>query len=136
MENGRQIRTQLAERRLKLDSSSLDYEIAPTGPDPAPPCAVCQQIQPGARLACGTGSESWHRISAVISAQFDSEVLSTAYDSRGPSTTSRRQGNSALEGYMGVCGTVRFHRMIRRKSVVSCAQTSISVEELHVSVNP
>ena len=36
MENGRQIRTQLAEKRLKLDSSSLDYEIAPTGPVPAP----------------------------------------------------------------------------------------------------
>ena len=26
--------------------------------------------------------------------------LPSAYDSRGPSTTSRRQGNSALEGYM------------------------------------
>ena len=35
MGNGRQIRTQLAEKRLKLDSSSLYYEIAPTGPRPA-----------------------------------------------------------------------------------------------------
>ena len=35
MENGRQIRTQLAEKRLKLDSSSLYYEVAPTGPAPA-----------------------------------------------------------------------------------------------------
>ena len=36
MKNGRQIRTQLTEKRLKLDSSSLYYEIAPTGPVPAP----------------------------------------------------------------------------------------------------
>ena len=32
MENGRQIRTQLTEKRLKLDSLSLEYEVAPTGP--------------------------------------------------------------------------------------------------------
>ena len=35
MKNGEQIRTQLAEKRLKLDSSSLEYEVAPTGPRPA-----------------------------------------------------------------------------------------------------
>ena len=35
MKNGRHFRTQLAEKRLKLDSSSLDYEVAPTGPRPA-----------------------------------------------------------------------------------------------------
>ena len=35
MKNGDQIRTQLAEKRLKLDSSSLEYEIAPTRPVPA-----------------------------------------------------------------------------------------------------
>ena len=35
MENGRQIRTQLAEKRLKLDSSSLAYAISPTRPRPA-----------------------------------------------------------------------------------------------------
>ena len=35
MENGRQIRTQLAEKRLKLDSSPLHYEVGPTGPRPA-----------------------------------------------------------------------------------------------------
>ena len=35
MENGPQIRTQLAEKRLKLDSSSLEYEVGPTGPCPA-----------------------------------------------------------------------------------------------------
>ena len=36
MENGPQIRTQLAEKRLKLDSSTLYYEVAPTRPAPAP----------------------------------------------------------------------------------------------------
>ena len=41
MKNGRQIRTQLAEKRLKLDSSSLHYEVAPTGPRPVQ-CRVCQ----------------------------------------------------------------------------------------------
>ena len=35
MKNGRHFRTQLAEKRLKLDSSSLYYEVAPTGPRPA-----------------------------------------------------------------------------------------------------
>ena len=41
MENGPQIRTQLAEKRLKLDSSSLDYEVAPTGPVPAHCVSSC-----------------------------------------------------------------------------------------------
>ena len=41
MENGPQIRTQLAEKRLKLDSSSLHYEIAPTGPRLAPRVSSC-----------------------------------------------------------------------------------------------
>ena len=35
MKNGRHFRTQLAEKRLKLDSSSLAYEVAPTRPVPA-----------------------------------------------------------------------------------------------------
>ena len=34
MKNGRQIRTELAEKRLKLDSSSLYNEVAPTRADP------------------------------------------------------------------------------------------------------
>ena len=41
MKNGRQIRTQLAEKRLKLGSSSLEYEIAPTGPRPAQCVSRC-----------------------------------------------------------------------------------------------
>ena len=35
MKNRRHFRTQLAEKRLKLDSSALAYEVAPTGPRPA-----------------------------------------------------------------------------------------------------
>ena len=38
MENGPQSRTQLAEKRLKLDSSSLYYEVCP---DPTRTCASC-----------------------------------------------------------------------------------------------
>ena len=41
--NGRQIRTQLAEKRLKMDSSPLDYEIAPTGPRPAHCVSRCSR---------------------------------------------------------------------------------------------
>ena len=45
MKNGRQIRTQLTEKRLKLDSSSLYYEIAPTGPVPAPAVSSSSHVQ-------------------------------------------------------------------------------------------
>ena len=43
MKNGRQIRTRLAEKRLKLDSSSLYYEVAPTGPAPAHCVSRCSR---------------------------------------------------------------------------------------------
>ena len=49
MKNGRQIRTQLAEKRLKLDSSSLFYEVAPTGPAPA------QRVSSGSRYTGWVG---------------------------------------------------------------------------------
>ena len=44
MKNGEQIRTQLAEKHLKLDSSSLEYEIAPTGPRPAQCVSRCSLL--------------------------------------------------------------------------------------------
>ena len=44
MKNGEQIRTQLAEKHLKLDSSSLEYEIAPTGPRPAQCVSRCSPV--------------------------------------------------------------------------------------------
>ena len=53
MENGPQIRTQLAEKRLKLDSSSLAYEVAPTGPRPAQCVSRCS------RTASATAAHSW-----------------------------------------------------------------------------
>ena len=43
MKNGDQIRTQLAEKRLKLDSSSLYNEVAPTGPRPAHSVSRCSR---------------------------------------------------------------------------------------------
>ena len=50
MKNGRQIRTELAEKRLKLDSSSLDYEIAPTRPVPAPAVRISSRSSHALKL--------------------------------------------------------------------------------------
>ena len=61
MENGRQIRTQLAEKRLKLDSSSLEYEIAPTGPRPAQCVSRCSHAhQHPKNHKVGDFRASWH----------------------------------------------------------------------------
>ena len=41
MENEMKIRSQLDETKLKLDSSSLYYEVDPTGPAPARSVRIC-----------------------------------------------------------------------------------------------
>ena len=43
MENEMKIRSQLDETKLKLDSSSLYYEVDPTGPAPARSVSRCSR---------------------------------------------------------------------------------------------